>query len=68
MNKNQMSEYKGCRGCRHYLGELDCSAFPEGIPLRILSGDIQHTEILPKQKNTIVYEIIEKNTTEKMEE
>ena len=63
-----MSEYKGCRGCRHYLGELDCSAFPEGIPMIILSGEIQHTEILPKQKNRIVYEAIKKSTTDKMEE
>jgi hypothetical protein len=68
MNKNQMSEYRGCRGCRHYLGELDCSAFPEGIPLIILSGKIQHTEVLAKQKNTIVYDAIKKSTTDKMEE
>jgi hypothetical protein len=68
MNKNQMSEYRGCRGCRHYLVELTCSAFPEGIPLVIISGQIQHTEILPKQGNTIVYEPIKKSTTDKMEE
>jgi len=53
-----MSEYRGCRGCRHYLGDLNCSAFPEGIPLIIVSGEIQHTEVLAKQKNTIVYEVI----------
>ena len=63
-----MSEYRGCPGCRHYLGELDCSAFPEGIPLIILSGKIQHTEVLAKQKNTIVYDAIKKSTTDKMEE
>jgi hypothetical protein len=67
MNKNKMSEYRGCRGCRHYLCELDCSVFPEGIPLIILSGEIQHTEVLAKQKNTIVYEAIKKSTTDKME-
>jgi hypothetical protein len=63
-----MSEYRGCRGCRHYLGDLNCSAFREGIPLIIVSGEIQHTEVLAKQKNTIVYEVIKKSTTDKMEE
>jgi hypothetical protein len=36
-----------------------CRAFPEGIPLIIFVGNIQHTKPLPDQDNTIVYEPVE---------
>jgi len=55
------------RRCRHYLGvrqpdvtELNefhyCPAFPDGIPDEIAYGDNPHTEPLPGQGNTIVFE------------
>jgi hypothetical protein len=31
-----------------------CKAFPEGIPQKILSGEIIHKSPLPNQKNDIV--------------
>ncbi|WP_339374355.1 cytoplasmic protein [Oscillatoria nigro-viridis] len=60
MRSNQMAEYAGCRGCRHYLrvyinGIPTCRAFPEGIPPIIIVGK-EHTKPLPDQDNTIVYE------------
>lgn len=31
-----------CDDCRHYLGEGRCTAFPQGIPLAILSNEVSH--------------------------
>jgi len=33
-----------CKGCDHYLGLLECEAFPYGIPEDILTGEFDHTE------------------------
>lgn len=58
------------RDCRHYRGlkEYDagedvtesfkpvCAAFPDGIPFDIAYGDNRHLEVVPGQKNDIVYE------------
>lgn len=54
----------GCLTCRHYLGGVLCTAYPKGIPLPILAGDIPHFESLPgygtiPDDNGIVYEPIE---------
>lgn len=34
----------GCDNCKHYLSELRCLAFPDGIPDDILSGEFDHTQ------------------------
>ena len=50
-----------CFECKHI--ETDsyqiCKAFPEGIPEDILTGEFDHTEKHPGQKNDIVFEPIE---------
>lgn len=48
-----------CMECVHYLGVLECEAFPGGIPNDILSGEFDHTEVHPKQRNEIVFEKVE---------
>ena len=60
-----MSQYKGCRFCRHLdrnyflTGRPSCSAFPDGIPMMILDGQIEHTQPFPEQNNQIAYEPIQ---------
>lgn len=46
-----------CFKCKHFnkFG-LGCKAFPEGIPDEIISGENEHKEPLPEQKNNIVFE------------
>lgn len=41
--------YVGCLNCRHldWRGMTRCVAYPDGIPLPILSGDIEHDRPLP---------------------
>ena len=31
-----------CDECRHFFGEGKCQAFPEGIPLAVLNGEVEH--------------------------
>lgn len=45
-----------CRDCRHYLLDLECKAFPLGIPEEILEGRVWHDEVLPGQVGTYVRE------------
>lgn len=48
-----------CFSCKHF-DEIKggCKAFPDGIPDEITSGDNDHSEPLPGQKNNIVFEKI----------
>jgi len=41
--------YQGCDVCRHFdpRGLPRCAAYPDGIPLPILGGDIAHDRPLP---------------------
>ncbi|MBA4390413.1 MAG: cytoplasmic protein [Syntrophus sp. (in: bacteria)] len=55
------------RRCRHYKGVIQpdgteatedhyCTAFPEGIPFEISSGNDDHLQPIENQGNDIVYE------------
>lgn len=48
-----------CSMCKHYLSDLKCKAFPDGIPDKIIDGSIVHDKPLPDQENDIVFEPIE---------
>ena len=36
-----------CRNCKHWHGGLVCDAYPKGIPLPIMAGDVSHMKPLP---------------------
>lgn len=54
-NQEDLTGSCPCESCRHYLGEDRCAAFPEGIPLAILSNQIEHCHPFPGDKG-IVFE------------
>lgn len=39
-----MSQSDQCVGCAHYLGNLECEAFPDGIPDEIITGLHDHRQ------------------------
>lgn len=51
-----------CIKCKYLIKGIDnktnhsCSAFPNGIPIEILNGSVDHTKPLPGQDNNIIYE------------
>lgn len=36
-----------CYKCKHYKGLMECTAFPENIPLDILKGESDHRNPYP---------------------
>ena len=44
-----VSGFLGCLFCRHFDAERfgRCAAYPDGIPLPILAGDVPHDRPLP---------------------
>jgi hypothetical protein len=38
------------------LDNIYCVAFPEGIPLEVLSGKIIHNKIIPGQEGNYIFE------------
>jgi hypothetical protein len=38
---DRFEEWQGCRGCAHYQ-RARCIAYPDGIPLLLLSGEVDH--------------------------
>ncbi len=38
---------KSCATCKHWLGGINCAAYPDGIPWPIQAGDVAHDEPLP---------------------
>lgn len=59
--------YKGCKYCEHFRFDGTCTAFPQKIPLDIVSGATKHTKPLPNQGNSIVYKPATKPLLERIE-
>lgn len=51
-------QFEGCIGCVHYRAGR-CAAYPERIPLAILSGEVDHMVPRPGQVGTIVFEPVD---------
>jgi len=49
-----------CSSCKHFdRADGNCTAFPDGIPDEILSGENNHSKPLPEQGNDIVFEPVQ---------
>lgn len=45
-----------CTTCKWFdNSNFVCDAYPDGIPDRILSGEVMHREVQPDQKDIILY-------------
>ena len=53
--KNNYSPQPKCVKCKHYIKDLQCTAF-KLIPDEILLGENDHSKPLPSQDNDIVFE------------
>jgi hypothetical protein len=51
----QFEDWQGCIGCAHYQRGR-CAAYPKGIPLPIISGEVDHMVPRPGQVGNIVFE------------
>jgi hypothetical protein len=51
----QFDEWQGCIGCGHYR-RARCIAYPNAIPLIILSGEVDHMVPRPGQVGEMVFE------------
>jgi hypothetical protein len=52
------AEWPGCRYCVHWRAGV-CAAYPDRIPLVILSGEIDHLVPRPGQVGTTTFEPID---------
>ena len=48
-------DWQGCLGCARYRHGR-CDAYPDGIPLNILSGEVDHMVVRPHQVDEILFE------------
>ena len=48
-----------CDICKHFNGKHGCTAFPDQIPVPILTGQVPHTKTMYGQKNKIIFEQLE---------
>lgn len=48
--------FQGCQFCIHFQRNLTCAAFPNGIPMAIVSGQMAHDRPLEGQQNQTVFE------------
>ena len=54
----RFAEFGGCRLCVHYR-RGSCVAYPERIPLDILSGEVDHMVKRPGQVGETVFELMD---------
>ena len=47
-----------CSNCKHYAGGCTCPAFPDGIPVSLLSGDKRHDSVIDGQATELIFETI----------
>ncbi len=40
-----------CDMCKNYIADFTCSAFPKGIPTKILTDEISHKKHIDGDKN-----------------
>jgi hypothetical protein len=52
---DRFEEWQGCRVCAYYR-RARCIAYPDGIPLVILSGEVDHMVPRPGQVGDTVFE------------
>jgi hypothetical protein len=49
------AEWQGCLGCAHYRHGR-CAAYPRGIPIQLISGQVDHMVPRPGQVEGILFE------------
>ena len=49
-------EISMCERCKNYWGELECAAFPDGIPSEILKDGKEHDKPTDDQEGEFVFE------------
>ena len=47
----------GCLACKHFRYDMTCAAYPERIPIRIASGEIDHLVVRPGQIGDTVFDL-----------
>ena len=52
-----MTVFLGCTFCKHFQKDMTCKAFPKGIPLEIIGGNLEHLKVLSNQENETVFEL-----------
>lgn len=55
MNGDDMASSDQCISCKHYRMLLKCKAYPDGIPVDIITGKHDHTKPFPGD-NGVRYE------------
>lgn len=50
--------WQGCLGCANYRSGR-CDAYPAGIPLPIISGEVDHLQPRPGQAGETVFEALD---------
>jgi hypothetical protein len=45
----------GCRACIHFRKDTTCAAYPDGIPIVIASGEVDHLVVRPGQVGDTVF-------------
>lgn len=54
------NKWRGCSNCKHLesnQSNYSCAAFPKGVPMPFLSGDLPHTEVIDGQVGLTVWEL-----------